>query len=226
MDTEKLIQALVESAQPVRPLPRPWIRTAMWLAIAIPYIALVVYVMSPRADLVSKMSEARYLIEQFAALATGVTAAIAAFATTIPGYSRRIFLLPIMPFAAWLGALGQGCVSALIQFGPNGLSLQPDWFCLPAIVLVGAVPAVAMAFMLRRGAPLFPHVSTALGALAAAGLGNFGLRFFHPQDADLMVLVWQFGTVFVLTCFAGLAGRYLLSWSSIINAARRRSTVG
>ncbi len=226
MDTEKLIQTLVETAQPVRPLPRPWMRTALWLVIAIPYIALVVHVMSPRADLISKLMEARYLIEQFAALATGIAAAIAAFAMTIPGYSRKVLLLPALPLAVWLGSLGQGCIETWIQFGANGLSLRPDWICFPAIILVGAIPAVAMAVMLRRGAPLFPHVSTALGALAAAGLGNFGLRFFHTQDASLMVLVWQFGTVFVLTCFAGSAGRYLLSWRSIIGTARHRSATG
>ena len=226
MDTEKLIQTLVETAQPARPLSHPWTRTALWLAIAIVYIALVVHVVSPRADLAIKITEARYLIEQFAALATGIAAAIAALATTIPGYSRKVLILPSLLLVAWLGVIGQDSVSALIQFGPNGLSLQPDWFCFPAIVLVGAIPAVTMAGMLRRGAPLFPHVSTALGALAAAGLGNFGLRFFHPQDASLMVLVWQFGTVFVLTCVAGSAGRYLLNWSSIIGAAHHRSATG
>jgi hypothetical protein len=89
-------------------------------------------------------------------------------------------------------------------------------FCLPAIVLVGAFPAVAMAVMLRRGAPLTPFATMALGGLAAAALGDFGLRLFHAQDASLMVLVWQFGTVFVLSAFAGWAGRYLLSWRSII----------
>jgi len=225
MDTEKLIQTLAEIAQPVRPLPRPWMRSANWLAIAIPYIALVVYVMSPRADLISKLTEARYLIEQIAALATGIAAAIAAFATTIPGYSRKVLFLPVPPLAVWLGVLGQGCVSALMQFGLSGLSLQPDWFCFPAIVLVGAIPAVAMVAMLRRGAPLMPCTTVALGGLAAAGLGNFGLRLFHPQDASLMVLVWQFGSVFILAAFAGCMGRYILNWRSLIGTAPKLTTV-
>ena len=224
MDTEKLIQTLVETAQPVRPLSRPWVRTALWLAVATPYMALVVIVVTPRADLIAKMSEARYPIEQFAALATGIAAAAAAFATTIPGYSRKVLLLPVLPLTAWLGALGQGCVEAWMQFGPSGLSLRPDWFCLPGIVLVGAIPAIAMVVMLRRGAPLFPCLSTALAALAAAGLGNFGLRFFHPQDASLMVLVWQFGSVFMLAALAGCLGRYVLNWQSIIGTARRLGT--
>jgi hypothetical protein len=101
------------------------------------------------------------------------------------------------------------------------LSLQPDWFCFPAIVLVGAIPAIAMAVMLRRGAPLTPHMTTALGGLAAAGLGNFGLRLFHPQDASVMVLVWQMGTVFILTAMTAWVGRYLLNWRSIVGIARR-----
>jgi hypothetical protein len=225
MDTEKLIGRLAEVVEPVRPLPRPWIRAAAWLLVAIPYVGLVVLVVSPRADLISKASEWRYVVEQVAALATGVTAATAAFATVIPGYDRKLLFLPVLPLAIWLGSLGQGCVQASIELGPAGLSLQPDWFCFPAIVLVGAVPAIAMAVMLRRGAPLTPHMTTALGGLAAAGLGNFGLRLFHPQDASLMVLVWQMGTVFILTAMAAWAGHYLLNWRSMIGIARRRVAV-
>ena len=221
MDTEKLIERLAEVVEPVRPLPRPWIRTAAWLLVAIPYIALVVFVVSPRGDLISKASEWRYVVEQLAALATGITAATAAFGMTIPGYDRRILFLPALPLAVWLGSLGEGCIRDWIQFGPDGLSLQPDWFCFPSIVLVGAVPAIAIAAMLRRGAPLTPHLTTALGGLAAAGLGNFGLRLFHPQDASVMVLVWQVGTVFILTAIAAWAGRYLLNWHSIVGTNRR-----
>jgi hypothetical protein len=179
-----------------------------------------VFVVSPRADLISKASEWRYVIEQLAALATGITAATAAFATVIPGYDRKFLFFPALPLAVWLGSLGEGCVEDWIHFGPDGLSLLPDWFCFPAIVLVGAVPAIAMAVMLRRGAPLSPHTTTALGGLAAAGLGNFGLRLFHSQDASLMVLVWQVGTVFILTAMAAWAGHYLLNWRSIIGSDR------
>jgi hypothetical protein len=219
--TEKLIERLAEVVEPVRPLARPWVRTAAWLLVAIPYVALVVFVVSPRGDLISKASEWRYVIEQLAALATGITAATAAFATVVPGYDRKLFVLPVAPLAIWLGSLGEGCVQDWLHFGPEGLSLRPDWFCFPSIVLVGAVPAIAMAVMLRRGAPLTPHITAALGGLAAAGLGNFGLRLFHSQDASLMVLVWQVGTVFILTIMAAWAGQYLLNWRSIVGTNRR-----
>jgi hypothetical protein len=224
-DTDQLIEHLAQAREPVRPLLRPWIRTAIWLALAVPYIAVVVLVMSPRADLAGKLGDARFLVEQIATLLTGITAAAAALATTIPGFDRRVILLPILPLAVWLASLGQGCLQDWIELGPTGLSIRPDWICFPAIALVGAGPAIVVAVMLRRGAPLTPHLSAALGGLAAAGFGNFGLRFFHPQDASLMVLVWQFGTVFVLSAAAAWAGRYLLNWHSLARRSRSEALV-
>jgi hypothetical protein len=175
--------------------------------------------MSPRDDLPSKMSDVRFVIEQVAALATGITAAMAAFATVVPGHNRKLLVLPLLPLALWLGSLGQGCIQDWSRLGHQGVSLRPDWFCLPAIIFTGSVPAFIMAVMLRRGAPLTPHVTTALGGLAAAGLGNFGLRLFHPQDASVMVLFWQVGAVFIVTALAGWAGGYWLHWRAIVAAA-------
>jgi hypothetical protein len=221
METDKLIQRLGENSGSVRPLPRPWTRTLAWLALSTPYVALVVLVVSPRADLVEKLSDARFLLEQAAALATGVAAAAAAFATVIPGYSRKAALLPALSLTVWLGSLGQGSVETWLRFGSDSLWLEPDWICFPAIVLVGSTPAIALVAMLRRGAPLMPCTTVALGGLAAAGLGNFGLRLFHPQDASLMVLAWQFGSVAILTGLAGCVGRHVLNWGSLIGTARR-----
>jgi len=218
-ETNGLIQRLAQSSVPVRRLSAPWMRTGFWLAFAVPYVALVVFVVSPRSDLMAKASDPRFVIEQMAALTTGIAAAVSAFAATVPGFSRKFLLLPCFTLAVWLGSLGQGCIQDWVRLGPDGLSLRPDWFCFPSIVLVGAVPGVAMAILVRRGAPLTPHLTAVLGGLAAAGLGNFGLRFFHPQDASLMVLVWQFGTVFLLSILAGLAGRFLLSWRALIRQA-------
>ena len=226
METDKLIQRLAENSDPVSRLSPPSVRTVIWLTLAIPYVVLVVLVMSPRTDLAAKLSDAAFVIEQVAALATGITAGMAAFASIVPGFDRRLVLLPFLPFGMWLGSLGLGCIRAWLRFGPDGLSLQPDWFCFPAIILVGMVPAIAMASMLRRGAPLTPHLTTMLGGLAAAGLGNFGLRLFHPQDASIMVLVWQMGTVFVLTAVAGWAGRFLLNWRWRTTDIRRRTGLG
>jgi hypothetical protein len=223
METQTLVNRLVDGIEPVGRLRPPWIRTAAWCLVALSYVALVVFVVTPRADLVVKVFDWRYLIEQCAAFGTAVLAALAAFSTTIPAHDRRIVLLPLLPLAMWLASLGHDCFQGWIRGGADGLAFSQEWFCFPAIVLVGAVPAIAMAVMLRRGAPLTPHLTAALGGLAAAGLANFGLRLFHDQDASLMVLVWQVGSVLVLTAACASAGQHLLNWRWITGNVRRKA---
>src|SRR6266849_1741867 len=70
MHTGELIQLLVEDCMPVRPLPRPWIRTAEWRIVALLYVVLVVFVVTPRADLAAQISDSHFIVEQVAALAT------------------------------------------------------------------------------------------------------------------------------------------------------------
>jgi hypothetical protein len=222
METDRLIRELAHGSGLISRLSPPSTRTAIWFGLAVPYVALVVAMMSPRADLAAKLVDPAYLVEQFAALATAIAAGFAAFASTVPGFDRRYLLLPALPFGLWLGSLSLGCFRTWIQYGSDGLSLHPDWFCFPAIVLVGMVPAIAMAVMLRRGAPLSPHLTTAFGGLAAAGLGDFGLRFFHPQDASVMVLVWQMSTVFLLTLLAGWVGIFLMDWRVLTEKVKQR----
>src|SRR5215470_6462162 len=115
MDTDELIEHLAESRERVQRLPPPWIRAAIWLALSAPYVVAVVLAMPPRADLAVKLGDPRFLVEQIAALLTGVTAAVAALATTIPGFDRRIVLFPVLPLAVWLLSLGQGCLQDWIE---------------------------------------------------------------------------------------------------------------
>jgi hypothetical protein len=154
------------------------------------------------------------------ALVLGLGASVAAFATVVPGHNRKFLALLLIPLAGWLGSAGEGCWRSFVRMGPQALSLEHDLSCFPAIVLLGAFPAIAMAVMLRRGAPLTPHLTTALGALAAAGLGNFFLRVFHPEDVTVMLLVWHVGGVFALSALAAGAGRYLLNWPSITGVSQ------
>jgi hypothetical protein len=167
--------------------------------------------MPARPELVGKLRDPMFITEQLAALATGIAAAIAAFATIVPGFSGRWAMLPLLPLTVWLASLGPGCLREFSQFGV-GIPLEHSLLCLPTIVFLGAVPAIAMAMMLRRGAPLTPFLTAALGGLAAAGIGNTGVRLVHPEDVTVMLLVWHVGSVMALSILAGSAGRYLLKW--------------
>ena len=85
----------------------------------------------------------------------------------------------------------------------------------PVVKGIGIVPGTLILAMIRRGAPIAPITTVALAMLAAGALGAATVRLFHKQDASVMVLVWQFGSVAVLAALGGLLGRQLLSWAHV-----------
>lgn len=212
MRTEELIEQLAADAQPVRCLRSPFRRTAIWLTWSLPWVTAVVFVMGLRPDIATRLSDPRWLIEEGAAVATALMAAMAALCAGVPGRSRWEHFMPFLPLAVWLGTLGQGCLQDWITYGQAGLTLRTDWQCLPGIIMVGTGPAVAMVVMILRGAAITPITTTTLGALAASGLSAAALRLFHQEDSSLMVLVWQGGTVFALMLIAGFSGPAILRW--------------
>jgi hypothetical protein len=219
MDTNALIAELANSAVPVRRLPAPWARMLMWLVLSVPFLAVIWLVMPTDINLVAALADRRFLFEEAVLLITALTAALAAFASVVPGYDRRILLIPLLPLSLWLASLGEGCWRNWVALGAGGLTLRPDWDCLPPAILIGIVPSIAMVVMLRRGAPLLPRLSIALGALAVAALANLGLQLFHVGDASVTVLVWHLGGAAVLAGLAALAGRRVLYWQHAADSA-------
>jgi hypothetical protein len=211
-DSDVTIQRLVEDLQPVARLASPFRRSCIWLIAVMPYVVGLVLLFSLRPDLAAKFADVRYVIEWGAALATSFLAAWAAFSMTIPGYDPLRVVMALAPLAVWIGVLVEGCVEDLIRFGWSGMTFEADWICFPMIALVGAWPAILMVIMLRRGAPLAPYGTIAMGALAAAGLGDVALRLFHEQDMSLTVLIWQLGSTMVLAWLAANAGPLILKW--------------
>ena len=217
IDTDALIDRLAGDAEPVRVVAPVWRRVALWLALAVPSLVVIVSVHGLVLDLAALMGNHLLLAEQLAALATAVTAAVAAFASTIPGVDRRWRWLPVAPLGVWLLLIGKGCFDDWVRLGPDGLTITPDFSCFAPMALMAAVPGTAMILMLRRGAPLAPRTTLFLGALATAALVAFGLRFFHHDDATISILVWHMGFVALLVTCASLAGRRVLDWRTAVS---------
>ena len=212
MDIDHLIHELADRAQPVTRLLAPWRRTVRWLAASLVYVGIVVAVCLLMGGSLPDLIEPRLVMELAAILATAATAAIAAFSSVIPGRDLRFLLLPLVPLGTWLATLGHGCLQDWQALGSAGLQMRADSDCaLPALIL-SVLPAGAMLLMLRRGAPLIPVASLALGALAAAAMANFGLRIFHAGDVSIQILVWHLGGAITLAMIAGSLGSRVLDW--------------
>jgi hypothetical protein len=219
MDLDHFIQQLAEHAQPVARLLAPWRRTTLWLAASLLYVGIVVTAYLLADSGLPASFEPRLVLELAAILATAVTAAIAAFSSVIPGRDRRILLLPLIPLGVWLATLGHGCLQDWRVLGTAGLQVRADWDCAVPALIVSALPAGAMLLMLRRGAPLLPAVSLALGALATGAMANFGLRVFHVGDLSIQILVWHGAGAIVAAMIASLAGPRVLHWRTWVKRA-------
>lgn len=212
MKTDDLIQTLSHDAA-VQRLPHPGWRALIWLAVSTAYVAGFVAIMGLRPDIAEKLAEPRFLVEVGAAYMTSMMAAAAAFCAGCPGRPLWERYAPVPFLVVWLASLGEGCWRDWVRSGPDGLILQPDFICFPIILLISIVPTVLIFIMIRRAAPIAPIATTALATLAAASLAAAAVRLFHAQDASLMVLVWQFGSVALLAGLGALFGRSLLRWS-------------
>jgi hypothetical protein len=212
VDTDNLIRTLAADAAAVRRLRHPMTRALIWLALSAVYVAAVVVAAGVLGEPVRLTGDWRFLVEEEATVATALTAAVAAFCCIVPGRSRAIALAPLLPFAIWLASMGEACAATLHLLVDGGIATEGTWECVPPSVLIGLGPAIIILVMLRRGAPLYPRSTLALGALAAAALGNLGLRLFHEGDVTVVMLLWQLVLMAGLTALAGVVGPRLLAW--------------
>ncbi|HXY59771.1 MAG TPA: DUF1109 domain-containing protein [Methylocystis sp.] len=212
METDELIRRLSEDCAPVRPFTHPVWRASLWFMLSLVYVAMVVLAMGLRPDIAARLRDWRFVLELAAALLTSMMAAAAALCAGCPGrpWWERLAPLPFLAF--WLGLLGEGCWRDYLAAGARGLAIRQDAMCLPVIAMTSVVPAVAIFVLIRRGAPLAPFAITGCAALAAAALSAAALRLFHDQDSSVTVLVWQFGSVALLTGLEAMFGRSVIRW--------------
>ncbi|MDE2583317.1 MAG: DUF1109 family protein [Rhodospirillales bacterium] len=211
MQTDTLVQNLAADLLPVRRLPPPWVRFGWWLLVSAPAVGVVALLFGLRPDLGARFADPVFVIEEAAALATALTGAYAALCAGLPDRPDWKIWVPLVPMMVWLGSLGTQCLDVALRVGPQGLAVTSDPMCVPAVALGGLIPAVAIFVQLRRGGRFRSTHACLCGALGAAALAGAALRLYHPEDAAIMVIVWQFGSVALLSLAAGAVGRLLLA---------------
>jgi len=210
MRTERLVERLAAELTPVRRIARPAMRLAWWLMISVPTTGLVVWAFGLRPDLAARLADRAFLVEEAAALLTALVGIYAALCAGLPDQPGWKVWLPTAPMVLWLGVLAKQCVDIFLQLGPEGLEITSDAMCLPAIAMGSLVPATAIVLMLRRSGKFRTTHACLCGALGAAALGAAALRLYHMEDAAIMVIVWQLGSVALFSLVAGAISRMLV----------------
>jgi hypothetical protein len=212
MRTDELIDRLGRAVTVAKPLPAPGIRTAMWTVWAVSYLVVVAVMMFAVMSSAGVSPTPLYLVQQSAALVTGIMAARAALASVIPGANTRVWAMPAMGAGVWGLSLLWAGVLDLHASGTLGVTSQSDWPCVVSMTVGGLVVGSPLIWMLRRGAPLTPGLTAFLAALAALSFANIEACLTRPHPLALTVLLWHGGTVAAVAALCALTGRRWLRW--------------
>lgn len=175
------IRALSDTATPVAPLPPLRVRAMRWSLVAALSVVAGVWLFGARRDLAAAVLRPVLLAQVPLLLVGAGLSAVAALRLAVPGAGGpRTPVLPLVS-AAWLGVLAAwhvgtgGTLQALVT-EPWHLS------CARTLAVTALGPAVALAWMVRRGLVLSaPGAAVAVGA-AAAGVGALGVSLACPID--------------------------------------------
>jgi hypothetical protein len=210
--TSDLIDALADSATPVRRLRPPFLRAALWLSLAAVVLALLCVANGVRTDLAERLRESVFVLSMSAALATAILSAMAAFKLSLPDSSRGWPLLPLPALAVWVSTIGYGCLTDWVRMDPEGIHMGEAIRCFATLLLTSVPLSIAMLVMLRHAALLRPTAVAATGGLAIAAMTSFALSLIHDLDATIMILLWNLGSAALIAGLASTFGRPTLSW--------------
>jgi hypothetical protein len=210
--TPDLIDALVETATPVRRLRPPIVRAGLWLAFAAIVLGLIAIAHGVRPDFSDCMRQPLFVLGMLGALATGILAAVTSFRLSLPDSSRLWIVLPLPALALWVATIGYGCLTDWVSIGPDGIRLGEAIRCFATLLMTSVPLSIAMLVMLRYTALLRPIEVSVLGGLAIAAVTAFALSLFHDLDATVMILIWNLGSAALIAALGSLFGRSMLTW--------------
>ena len=209
--TPDLIDALVDTATPIRRLRPPIVRAALWLAFAVILLGLIAVAHGVRPDFSDRVRQPLFVLGMLGTLATSILAAVASFRLSLPDSSRLWAVLPLPALALWVATIGYGCLTDWVSMDP-GIHLGEAVRCFATLLMTSIPLSIAMLVMLRYTALLQPLEVSVMGGLAVAAVTAFALSLFHDLDATVMILIWNLGVAVLIAALGSLFGRSMLTW--------------
>jgi hypothetical protein len=213
MRTESLISRLSSGLRPVRP--RSILREAIILAVlGIVEVAVFLAMGFMRPDMPIAMEAPSFWWKLVSMGLIAILGAGIALCSIDPTRSPRrglrwILVCIVVIFASgWLIDAAQGGLSHLL--------VRLDWRqgieCAWKMIALSVPAVVALAFLIRRGAPSDRTGTALAGALASAGWGAFVFVFACPSDDPLYIAVWYTVGCGIVTLVGQLTISRLARW--------------
>jgi len=180
---EALIEELAGHLAPVKPLPSPAQRAAIWLA-AVAFVGLLGAAFADLPAIADRLAAAPDMwIAVAGSTLTAILAALAAFQLSVPDRSRLWVFLPWPAVIVWVAASGWGCLRGWSIPGTHNVHANDERDCLLIIVGLSIPLSALLIVMLRKAYTLHPALTALTAGLAAAAAAATLLNLFHPFDA-------------------------------------------
>lgn len=212
MDTELLIEDLVNELRPTGWLDNPMHRAAIAVAI-LATLSVGLLIGLARPDSVMALQAPIRITEIGVAILTAILSIFAAFSMCLP---VRSIVLPVSVAAsaiAWAALLLYEMQPSLLTGGWGTLDFRPAWQCL---VLLAGIAIAVMAFLisgLRNSWPIAEVRASVFIAVAAGLIADvlFRLLLFHSSQRVPETITEQGVTTLVLVIGFAVLGRGLFS---------------
>lgn len=208
--TESLIQSLGDQLAPVRRLPPPWVRTALWLLVVLAMAGGLLMHYGAVHMVQRWTAEPDIAMAGLGAVITAVCAAWAAFTLGVPGRSARWAWLPLPGLLLWVGASGLGCLRDWIAPAMPVANVHQAGDCLVFIISFSIPLSVLLVWLLRRACPLRPVLTAVMIGLASAAASAALLEICHAfAVAATDLLMHALAVAIVVAVNAAMGGRLL-----------------
>ena len=206
---DEFIESLTDKLEPVNRLRSPFYRFWPTLLLSLFYAALVVWGLGLRPDLAFKINDPDFIFELVLSGSTFVSALFFCMICAVPDLrgQKWVLSIPVTLFALiflWLGLRA--------MFEETGHIHISGSHCIEDGILLGAVPAAILVYMIRRGATTTPWLSVGMIALAAGMLGWSALRLTCPLDHVGHILITHLLPFLIVGTALGLVGGRFLKW--------------
>lgn len=207
---EELIDDLARDAGPLKPAPHPALVSLGWMAAAMAYLALSLWISGVRPDLAQKFQEPWFVAEMAVLalifIATSLSAAVLGFPDL--HQMRKAALAPAGFFALFVAVL---FFAWRADTPPAPLPVH-SIECTLSIALLALLPAVGTFFSLRKLASTHNRWAGCVALLFSFSVGALWLRLQEANDSISHVVLWHYLPMLGIAVIGWWLGRRWLKW--------------
>ncbi|MCD8497898.1 MAG: NrsF family protein [Alphaproteobacteria bacterium] len=210
LDTEQLIERLSGECMPLKPLLSPFVRALIWTGAAVLYTAFCIWFLGVRSDIQDVLYSPYFIIDNLIVLLTGLGAVLASAWLCVPDMrgARWMSIPPLLGTIAFIVWVAFRSMEETIHM-PDLLRWR---HCFSTGLMLGFIPALVMALMIRRACTTAPLLMALMNSLAVAAMAFIGLHIICANDEITHAVIEHLLPFLLAGGITGLLARRLYRW--------------